>query len=442
MMKLDIENLSEVRRKLLIEVPSQDVAQEVERAYRELGKKAKVKGFRPGKVPRAVLELYYKKQVEQEVSDSLVRRSLGEALREQALEPVGLSWPETLPAVVAGEDYRFSVEVEVPPEFTVTDYLGLTIQAPAVEVTEEMVDQRLEEIRQNNAILRPIEESRGVKEGDFVVLDYESFFAGQPVEGAKAAETYMEVGAGKFNLDFERQVLGLTPGAETSFTVALPQDFFHPLLAGKVVEFRVKVHDVKEKVVHELDDAFAQSLGGNFQSLADLRRAVGEDIIKVKERERQAQLETQVLDQLLSRTPFEVPPSLVGQEQENMLREQWERMQSHGFKVAGLDPEKMREAMKPQAERRVRVRLVLERLAVQEGLTVDEAELEAGLGRVAARSGRDLAQVKQFYQEHQLLEGLRRQLRDEKVMKLLLDRAQVGAPPSPGEGAAEATESD
>jgi trigger factor len=291
-------------------------------------------------------------------------------------------------------------------------------------------------------VLRPREESRGVQAGDFVILDYEGFFAGQMVEGAKATEIYVEVGAGKFNQEFERQLLGLTPGTETAFTVALPQDFFHPLLAGKVVEFRVKIHTVKEKVVPDLDDAFARSLGGNFQGLPDLRQAVREDIIKIKEQERQASLESQVVDQLLARTSFEVPPSLVRQEQENMLREQWERLQQQGFKVAGLDSEKMREAVRPRAEHRVRTRLLLERIAGQEGLTVDEAELEAGLARVAARSGRDPAQVRQFYREHQLLEALSRQLRDEKVMKLLLDRAQIGAAAAPGEAEASGPESD
>lgn len=434
-MKVEIENLGEVKRKLMIEVPSAEVNQEVDRAYLKLGKNAKVKGFRPGKVPRSILELYYRKQVEQEVSDSLVRRSLGEALKEKALEPVSLNWPEILPQLVVGEDYRFSVELEVPPEFEVTDYLGLSLGAPEVEVTEEMVDQRLDEIRQSNAILRPVAESRGIKEGDFAVLDYQAYFGGQPVESGRQENYYLEVGAGKFHGEFENQLLGLTPGTETRFPVDLPPDFFNPLLAGKMVEFQVKVHEVKEKVVPDLDDAFAQGLGGNFQTIADLRQAVREDIIKVKESERQNLLETQVLDQLLARTPFEAPPSLVRQEQESIHREQWERLRQYGVNLEGMDREQMLERVQPQAERRVRGRLLLERIAAQEGLTVDEAELEDGLERIAARSGREVAQVKQFYQEHDLLGALRRTLRDEKTMKFLLDKATVAteAPASPQE---------
>ncbi len=429
--KVEVENLSPIKRKLRIEVPSAEVAQEVDKAYRELGKQAKVKGFRPGKVPRTVLELYYRKQVEQEVSDTLVRRSLGEALKEKALEPVDLKWPEPPPQVVAGEDYRYSVELEITPEFTVEDYQGLALEAPEVEVTDEAVDQRLEEIRQMNAVLKPPAEPREIREGDFVVLDYQGYFAGQALKEAVEENKYMEVGSGRFNEKFEGQLLGLSPGAETRFTVEMPQDFYNPLLAGKVMEFQVKIHDLKEKSVPDLDDAFALALGGDFKTLADLRTVLREDIIKERERERQSRLETQALDQLLERTAFEAPPSMINQEQENILREQHEHLSRQGVNMESLNQGRMLQATRVAAERRVRMKLILERLATQEGITIDEIEMDAGLERVAARSGRDMAQVRQFYQENNLLEALRRQLQDEKTIKLVVDRAVITAPETP-----------
>jgi len=438
-MKVEIENLSPVKCKLKIEVPSTEVTQEMDRAYRQLGKRAKVKGFRPGKVPRSVLEMYYRKEIEQEVSDILVRRSLGEALKDKDLEPINLSWPEAPPPVVAGQDYRYSVELEIPPEFTAQDYLGLELSAPEVEVADAEVDQRLDEIREHNAVLKPPEEERGVKEGDFVVLNYQGYFAGEPVEGAKAEGAYFEVGSGKFNVDFERNLVGLTEGAETRFAVSLPDDFANPLIAGKVVEFQVKILEVKEKIVAELDDAFAQNLGGNFQTVADLRTAVREDIIKGKERERQAHLENQVADQLLAKHEFEVPPSMVLQEQENMLREQVQQYSQYGMDIANMDTGKMAEVLKPMAERRVRVRLVLGRIAHQEGLAVDEAEVEAALARIAVHSGRDVAEVKKFYEERNLKEILRQELLDDKTMKMVLDKADISAATAPeGEAAAAA----
>lgn len=425
--KVEVENLSEVKRKLMVEVPSTEVTEEVERAYRQLGKSAKVKGFRPGKVPRSILEMYYRKQIEEEVSEALVRRSLSEALKEKDLEPVHLSWPEPPPPAVAGEDYRYTLELEVTPKFDVGDYQGLELAAPEVEVTDAEVEARLEEVRQQNALLKPPASMRPAQEGDFIVHDYQAYFAGQPAEAGKAENTYVELGSGKFNADFENHLIGLTEGAESRFAVDLPDDFANPLLAGKSVEFQVKIHEVKEKVVPDLDDTFAKSLGGNFQTLDALREAIREDIIKGKERERQAVLENQVQDQLLALHPFEVPPSLIQQEQENLFREQWERLSQYGVKPEQMDHAKMLEAIKPMAERRARVKILLDRIADQEGLTVDDAEVDATLARIAVHSGREVTEVRKFYQERELTGVLKQQLRAEKTMKLLLDKAQVSA---------------
>ena len=422
---VQVENLSDIKRKLQIVVPSSEVEAEFDRAYKDLGKRAKVKGFRPGKIPRSVLEMYYKKQVQEEVSENLVRRSLGEALRDVSLEAVGFNWPEPLPPVISGEDFRYQVEVEVLPEFTAENYQGLTLEDPGAEVTDEQVEARLDEIRQSNAMLSPIKEPRGVQEGDFVVLDYQAHFAGEALTEGRAENIYLEVGAGKFNVDFERQLIGLQPETETRFAVDLPGDFFNPLLAGKVIEFQVKLHEIKEKAVPDLDDAFAQSLGGNFQTAADLRQAVREDIINTRERERQGRLEEQALDQLIAAHPFELPPSLIRQEQESLVREQIQFMQSHGLQLESLDPEKMVERVKPKAERRVRAWLILDKIAAQENVVLSQEEFEEGLAKIVERSGRPAPEVRKFYEENNLMEGLNRQLRDEKVMQLILDAATL-----------------
>jgi trigger factor len=438
--KAEVENLSEVKRKLMIEVPANAVTEEVDRAYRDLGKQAKVKGFRPGKVPRSVLEMYYHKQINEEVSEALVRRSLGEALKENDLEAVNLSWPEPPPAVVAGQDYHYSVEIEVTPKFEMQDYRGLELSAAKVEVTDDEVEARLEEVRQQNALLKPPRENRPIQEGDFVVHDYQAYFAGEPAEAGKAEGAYVEVGSGKFNAEFENNLLGLMEGAESRFTVDLPDDFANPLLAGKSVEFQVKIQEVKEKVVPDLDDTFAKALGGNFQTLDALREAVREDIIKGKERERQAILENQVHDQLISKHPFELPPSLVNQEQENLFREQWERYSQYGIDPAKMDHTKLAEALKPMAERRARIKILLERIAEKEGLNVDDAEADATLARIAVHSGKDVNEVRKFYQERDLMGVLKEQLRAEKAMKLIMDEAKIIDAPKAEAAAPEANE--
>jgi trigger factor len=161
-----------------------------------------------------------------------------------------------------------------------------------------------------------------------------------------------------------------------------------------------------------------------------LRDAVREDIIKVKERERQAQLEQQVLDRLIASHPFELPPSLIRQEQESMLRDQLANLQQYNINFEGLDLQKMLDSVKPRAEFRVRSRLLLEQIAQQEGITVEESEMEAALQRLADSSGRTVTQVRDFYREHNLMDSLRRQLRDEKAMKMIIDQANFGAAPA------------
>ncbi len=178
-----------------------------------------------------------------------------------------------------------------------------------------------------------------------------------------------------------------------------------------------------------MDDAFAKNLGGNFQNLDALREAVREDIIKGKERERQAILENQVQDQLLAKVSFEVPPSLLQEEQENIFREQWERLSQYGVKPEQMDHGKMLEAIKPMAERRTRVNLLLGQIAKQEGIEVDDAEVDATIARIAVHSGRDVNEVRKFYEERQLIGPLKRQLRDERTMKLLLDKAKISDAP-------------
>lgn len=430
LIQVELEDLGQVKRKLAIVVPKEEVSQEMDRAYRDLGKRAKVKGFRPGKVPRTVLAMYYKKQVEQDVSDALVRRSLQEALQEKDLKPVGLNWPEPLPPVREGEDFRFVVELEVAPEFTAENYFGLALRDPGVEVTDEMVEARLHEIREANAMLQPVAEVRPVREGDYVILDYQGYFAGEPLTEAKGENVYLEVGAGKFSPEFESNLVGLLPGAETRFAVDLPGNFFNPLIAGKTVEFQVKIHEIKERVVPELDDAFAQSLGGKFQTVADLREAVRQDIIKAKERERQSRLEQQVLERLIASHPFELPPSLVRQEQENMLREQLAHLQQYNINFEGLDLQKMLEAVRPRAEFRVRSRLLINQIARQEGIQVEESEVEAALQRLADSRGRTLAEVREYYREQNLMDYLRQDLLNEKVVKLLIEKADLGGGPT------------
>jgi len=408
-----------------VAVPPQNVAKEMDQAYQSWGKRAKVKGFRPGKAPRLILKRLFGKEIEEQVSQGLFRQSLNEALEEAKLQPVLVKMPTALPPLVEGDPFRYSVEVEVAPAFTAQNYRQLSLTSTPVEVTEDQVERRLEELRELRATLEPIAESRPAQEKDFVVLKYQAFENGEPIEGGGSDNAYVEVGAGKLPAAFEQRLVGLTKDSETSFTMEVPADFINPAIAGKTVEFHVQVLDIKELRVPELDDALAQSFSPEFKTLADLRQAVRADLERRAEKENYEKLRQQVIDQIVAHNPVAVPPSLVRQEQEDMVQQQLRLLQSRGLNISGLNVESLLERVKDQAEKQVRVNIVLDQIATQEGITVTDEDVEVGYQRIAAQSGDTPDMVRKVYEQRQLVDRLKSQIRAEKTLEFIIDQATV-----------------
>jgi trigger factor len=424
-MEVKVEEISPVERKLSVAVPSQNVDQQMDLAYRTWGKKAKIKGFRPGKVPRSILQRYYGKEIEEQVSQELFRQSLNEALDEAKLQPVMVKVPNTLPPLVQGDVFSYSVELEVAPDFTPENYLNLELESAPVVVTEEMVDGRLEELRQRQATLEPIAEERPIKKDDFVVLDYQAYEDGTAIEGGGSTNAYLEVGAGKLPAEFENRLVGLNKDEEVTFTMNVPADFINPAIAGKNVEFKVKVLEIKKLDVPDLDDALAQTISDEFKTLADLRQAVHVDLERRGERENYEKMRQQVMDRIVENNPCEVPPSLIRQEQERLVRQQLQMLEGRGLNIAGLDPEKMLERVKDLAEKQTRVNLVLNKIAAKEGITVTDEDLEAGYQRIADQIGDKKDMVKKIYQQREIEDDFRSQIKAEKTVEFLIEKANV-----------------
>jgi trigger factor len=424
-MEVKVEEISPVEKKLSVAVPSQNVDKQMELAYRDFGKRAKIKGFRPGKVPREIIQRYYAKEIEEQVSQELFRQSLNEALDEVKLQPVMVKMPNSLPPLVPGDVFSYSVELEVAPDFTPENYTNLEIASTPVTISEDQVDKRLEELRQSQALLEPIAAERPVQEKDFVVLDYQASENGSPIEGGGSDNAYLEVGAGKLPKEFEDRLIGLNKGDEITFSMAVPADFINPAIAGKSVEFRVKVLEIKYLAVPELNDAFAQTFSEEFKNLDDLRQVIRDDLKRRGERENYENMRQQVMDKIVENNPVEVPPSLIRQEQERLVRQQLQMLQSRGLNIAGLDPEKMLERVKDLAEKQTRVNIVLNKIADQEGLTVSDADLEAGYQQVAQQAGDKLEMVKKIYRQRGIEDDFRGQIRAEKTLEFLIDKANV-----------------
>jgi len=293
-MKVQIEKTSPIERKIFFEIPNDVVSQEVESTYRALNRNVKLKGFRPGKAPRSILQRYYKSQVEEEVVSKLIKDSYGKAVEEYHLTPVAA--PTVLDHTFeADKDFKYTVTVEVKPDVTVEGYLGLEVEKAAVSVSEEDVQARLKDLQETHAQLKPLETKRPIQEKDFVIIDFEGSQSGRPLEGWKVQDHLVEVGSKTLVGDLDRQLIGLSQDEEKDLSLTLPETHSKKELAGQKIDVHIKVKEIKEKILPPLDDEFAKDVG-NFNTLADLKARLRQTI----EEEKQAQANRAAKEKLLA----------------------------------------------------------------------------------------------------------------------------------------------
>jgi len=308
-MNVNVEEISSIKKKVSIEIPGDEVTKEVDSFYKDLGKKANIKGFRPGKVPRNILERYFKDYVKAEVVQKLIGESYPKALTEANLEPVAP--PVIDPGEFSeGKSFQYSAVIDVKPDIKLEGYTGLKIEGKKEELKDEEVEQRLKSLQNLHANLKTVSEGRPIQTGDYVIVDYEASVGGKPLEGAKALDFTVEVGSGQFIPTFEEKLIGLNPGEEKEIEVSFPEDYGYQKWAGKTILFHVKIKEIKEKILPVLDDEFAKDLG-DYSSLEELKTKLRGEIEKEKELALESQLKEQVVEQLLEANLFVVSESLV-----------------------------------------------------------------------------------------------------------------------------------
>ncbi len=424
-MKVSIQDVSEITRRVQVELPEEKVNNHLEKAYRRLNRTVKVKGFRPGKVPLAILKRHYADQVKHDVGMELVNETLMAALEQTEIQAVSQSDLDTDP-LQEGEPFRYSFLVEVRPEIVVQDYQNIPANRQRLVVTDEEVAAELELRRQTNSYLKTLEESRPIQQGDHAVLDFKAFAEGKPVPGGETKGFHLEVGANRFHPDFETQLLGTSKNESKEIVVPFPADHGNQHLAGKNVTFEVVVKDIKEKVLPELNDDFAKDLG-EFDTLDELRISVRAELERKRKSHIDAEVGQQILEELINRNPFEVPRSMVEQELQRMLDTILYRLSAQNLTLeqAGMDENTFRERNRDNAEREVRKSILLERIAVQKDFEVSDEELDQGLHKAAEEAKQPYDKVRDFYQKNNLMEPYRRQLLEEKVINFLLDQAEI-----------------
>lgn len=424
-MKVSVEQISEIASRVHVELPEEKVSRHLKNAYRQLNRTAKVRGFRPGKVPLTILKRHYADQVNHDVGLELVNETLMEAVEQTEMEVVSQSDLDREP-LQEGEPFRYSFLVEVKPKIDVRDYKKIPAQRPPLDLSDEEVDAELELRRQANFHLKSLEEPRPIQLGDHAVLDFSAFADGKPVPDGEAKGFHLEVGGNRFSPEFENELIGLSKGEERDIQVAFPADYGNKNLAGKNATFQVVVKDIKEKALPELNDEFAKNLG-EFQSLEDLRSAVRQELESTKRNQIEDEVWVQISDELISRNPFEVPQSMVEQELQRMVDTIRFRLSSQNltFEQAGMDENTFKERNREIAEKRVRTSILLDRISQQEGFEINHEELEQALQRTAEKMNQPYDKVRDFYQRNNMMDSYRHQLMEDKVINFLRDQADI-----------------
>ncbi|HEV8715521.1 MAG TPA: trigger factor, partial [Candidatus Binatia bacterium] len=305
-MKVTIEPLSPVQKKLLFEIPPERVGEEIEKAYRTFQSSARVKGFRAGKAPRPLLERHFGEQVAAEVSSLLLEESYSQALEEPLL-PVVTRPQIVTEKLIPGQPFRYSATVEVRPDITVADYEGLAVEKRVQQVGEQDIENALSHLAESFAQLHPVTDRDQVDQGDVVRLDYTALLNGKPIPGLQGKDRLVEIGKENVFPGFQERLLGMRRGATAEFALAFPQSADSPDTPERAATFRVTVHDLARKEVPPLDDEFAKD-HGECATLAELREKVSRNLQQAADRRAENQVEEELITQLLARNPFEVPP--------------------------------------------------------------------------------------------------------------------------------------
>jgi trigger factor len=431
-MKFDIVELSPVQRKIQVELPAEAVASKFSRAYQELGRRVRIKGFRAGKAPRSVLQGIYGDELLGQVRSQLVEDSLGEVIKEQGLQIVSRPEIETQD-LVEGHPFSFSAIFEVKPLIEVRDYLGVEVEKLKLSVTDDQVDDSLRRLQESHARLEPVENRTLVQRGDFVTLDFEGSIAGKPFQGGRGENYLLEVGGGQALPQFEEAVIGLTQGELKKIHVSYPEKYPNRELAGQTVDFSVVVREIKQKILPELDDDFAKDYG-ECASLAELRANLRARLENELKHIQEEELKEQVIGRLVEACSF-TPPSAMVERQTRYLMERYHD-RGHGQTASASNTaatlEETKKTLEARALRQVKATLLVEKIAQLEKIEVTDQEVQQRIESLARAAGDKAKTVRDAYSRAEARDELRAQMVFDRTLGFLLERAQTKEVDSPG----------
>jgi trigger factor len=420
-MKIQVEKLSPVEKKVTVEIEPAEVAKEIDRAYASLGRRVKLRGFRPGKAPRAVLERNFKEQVEADVVERLVQKSFDEVSRDEKLDAVAAPRVQVAdPGIGPDKPFAYTARVEVKPVIEPKDYRGLAVARKTVEVTDATVDAELERLRQSFAEMIPVEGRTVAEKGDWAVIDYEGTVDGAVFDGGSSKGALVQVKDGNFLAGEMAAIEGRNVGDAFEVEQAFPADFRDPALAGKKGKFAITLQSLRTQKIPEVDDAFAKEVGiEGVETLAALRDRMRSDIERREKRRVEDEQRDALVKAALARNDFEVPPALVERTIDAMVESTAQRLARQGIDLRQLDLDlaRIRADLREQALLTVKAALLLEAIAEAEKIDVGDEDEKAEIQRRADEMGVPASRLGQLRADGR--QALRQRIREDKVVALL-----------------------
>ncbi|MEI3577191.1 MAG: trigger factor [Acutalibacteraceae bacterium] len=386
------------KHELVVEVDGKTFTDAVNSVYRKEVKKISIPGFRKGKAPKAIIEKMYGEGVfYDDAIENIYPTALADAVEEAKLDVVAV---DNVSVEEVGKDgLTFKAVVVVKPEVEISDYEGIQVTPKSTEVTEELVNEEIDKQRDKNSRLVTVED-RPAQDGDITVIDFEGFVDGEAFEGGKAENFNLTLGSGQFIPGFEEQIVGKNTGDEFTIKVTFPEEYQVDELAGKESEFKIKLHEIKAKELPELDNDFVMDVSDK-ETVEEYKAQVADELAEKLQKESDADVENQLIAKLCELLKGEIPEAMYDNKVNDMMREFDMRLRSQGLDMntylqyMGMDAEAVKNSYKPEAEKRVKLRLALEKIAQQEGFTdVSDEDLEAEYSRLADTYKMDIDKVK------------------------------------------------
>ena len=444
-MNVKVENLEHNMAKLTVSVPWDVFAKATDTAYNKNKAKFSIPGFRKGKTPKAIIEKTYGPTVfYEDAVDIVLNDTYPDALNESKVEAV--SRPSIgIEKLEQGQDFVYTAEVAVKPEVKLGKYKGVSVEKADTAVSAAEVNAKIEEERERNARIVPVEDAkRKIKKDDIAVIDFEGFTDGKPFEGGKGENYDLTIGSHSFIDTFEDQLIGKKAGDEVDVNVTFPAEYQAKELAGKAALFKVKINEIKEKVLPALDDEFASEVS-EYETLKEYKAGVKKDLEAQKEKAAVQQNENAVVAAVVANCTADVPEAMIETTTENMVSDYAQRLQSQGIpfdqymKITGTTLDQLKAQMKPQAEKNIMTNLVLEAIAAKEKIEAKAEEIDEQVKKMADMYKMEVEKVKEILGEEGL-KNVEADVKCQKTIDLLVAEAKLSAKAKKAEKAAEEEE--